>query len=113
MANPLICIFNPVTSLIDEVLSSSVFGGAAQAGTPVVLNAQGVIDPSLLGEGTSATAGELLVAGALVNLYNHSGSLFMQNAYAAATGTSPSGQPYPVPAVGFVASNVSISNAAL
>jgi hypothetical protein len=113
MANPLICVFNPITSLIDEIPSSSIFAGASAAGQPVVLNAQGVIDPSLLGEGTSATAGELLVSGALVNLYNHGGALYMENAYAAAIGTSPSGQPYPVAAVGFVNANVSIDNTAL
>jgi hypothetical protein len=113
MANPLICVFNPITTLIDEIPASSIFTGAGAAGTPVVLNSQGFIDPSLFGAGTSATAGELLVAGALINLYNSGGNLFMQNAYAAATGTSPSGAPYPVPAVGFVSNNVSISNTAL
>src|SRR5271163_1229524 len=113
MANPLVCIFNPITTLIDQIPSSSVFTGASAAGSPVVLNALGLIDPSFLGEGTSATAGELLVAGALVNLYQVGGVLYMQNAYAAAVGTAPSGHAYPVPAVGFVANNVSITNSAL
>src|SRR5271170_1876272 len=113
MANPLVCIFNPITTLIDQIPSSSVFTGASAAGSPVVLNALGLIDPSFLGEGISATAGELLVAGALINLYNNAGSLYMQNAYAAATGTAPSGHAYPVDAVGFVANNTSISNTSL
>src|SRR5271157_2035183 len=113
MANPLVCIFNPVTTLIDQVQSQSTYTSAAAAGAPVVLNLLGQLDPSLLGEGINATAGELLVAGALVNLYNSGGNLFMQNAYAAAVGTAPSGHAYPVPAVGFSANNVSISNNSL
>lgn len=112
MANPLICVFNPVTTLIDEIPASSIFTGAGAAGTPVVLNLQGFIDPSLLGVGTHATAGEILNAGALVNLYNSGGSLFMQNAYAAAVGTAPSGAAYPISAMAFVANNVSIANTA-
>src|SRR5271167_1009770 len=113
MANPLVCIFNPVTTLIDQVQSQSTYTSAAAAGAPVVLNLLGQLDPSLLGEGTSATAGELLVARALVNLYQVGGVLYMQNAYAAAVGTAPSGHAYPVSAVGFVANNVSITNSAL
>src|SRR5271157_1008834 len=113
MANPLVCIFNPITTLIDQIPSQSVFVGASAAGSPVVLNALGVIDPSFLGEGIDATAGELLVAGALVNLYNNGGSRYMQNAYAAAVGIAPSGHAYPVDAVGFVANNTSISNSSL
>ena len=113
MANPLVCIFNPITTLIDEIPSSSIFTGASAAGQPVVLNLQGVIDPSLIGQGTSATAGELLVSGALVNLYDHGGALYMQNAYAAAVGVAPSGASYPVSAMGFVNTNVSINNTAL
>lgn len=114
MANPLICVFNPVTTLIDQIPSQSIFTGVSAAGSPVVLNQQGVLDPSLLGQGTSATAGELISSGApLVNLYPVGGSLYMQNAFAAAVGTAPSGNPYPVPAVGFVANNVSINNSAL
>lgn len=110
MANPLVCIFNPVTTLIDEIQSQSEFTGASAAGSPVVLNQQGVIDPSFLGQGISATAGELLNAGALVNLYNVGGSRFMQNAYAAAVSTAPSGAAYPIAAIGFVNDNVSINN---
>src|SRR5271154_475984 len=113
MANPLVCIFNPITTLIDQIPSSSVFSGASAAGSPVVLNALGLIDPSFLGEGIDATAGELIVAGALVNLYNNAGNLYMQNAYAAATGVPPSGGSYPKAAVGFSANNVSISNTSL
>src|SRR5271154_7005076 len=113
MANPLVCIFNPITTLIDQVQSQSTYTTPAAAGAPVVLNLLGRLDPSLLGEGIDATAGELLVAGALVNLYNNGGSLFMQNAYAAGVGTAPSGHAYPVPAVGFSANNVSISNSSL
>src|SRR5271167_4511590 len=113
MANPLVCIFNPVTTLIDQVQSSSVFSGPAAAGTPVVLNALGRLDPSLLGQGINATAGELLAAGALVNLYNNGGNLYMQNAYAGTVGTPPSGGSYPKAAVGFSANNVSISNSSL
>src|SRR5271166_6326137 len=115
MANPLVCIFNPITTLIDQVQSYSAQASppASAAGAPVVLNSLGLIDPSFLGEGIDATAGELLVAGALVNLYNNGGSRYMQNAYAAAVGTAPSGHAYPVDAVGFVANNTSISNSSL
>ena len=113
MANPLVCIFNPITTLIDQVQSESTFTGASAAGAPVVLNLLGRLDPSLLGEGIDATAGELLTAGALINLYNNGGNLYMQNAFAGTAGVPPSGGSYPKPAVGFVSNNTSISNSGL
>jgi hypothetical protein len=104
MANVQICVFNPITTLIDQVAAASV--GPGVAGQPVVLNAQGVLDPSLLGQGVIATAGQNLSAGNLVNLYSQGGTLRMQLASAATGGTAPSGATYPTPANGFVSAQI-------
>src|SRR5271170_1974296 len=102
MALPLICVFNPITTLIDQIPSAAT--GPAAAGTPVVTNALGVIDPSFLGTGSTTTAGEAISNGQLVNLYSVSGSLHAQLASAQGSGTAPSGSLYPVPAQGFASS---------
>src|SRR5271156_2303803 len=99
MANIQVCIFNPVTTFIDQITAAST--GPAAAGVPIVTNASGLIDTSLLGVGSSAIAGQNLNAGQLVNLYNSGGSLFAQLASAQSTGTAPSTTPYPVTAQGF------------
>lgn len=104
MANVQVCIFNPVTTLIDQVVAASI--GPGVAGQPVVLNDLGVIDPSLLGQGVIGTAGQNLSAGNLVNLYSNAGTLSIQLASAATGGTAPSGAVYPVPANGFVSSQI-------
>src|SRR5271170_6754700 len=99
MATIQVCIFNPVTTLIDQVVAAST--GPAAAGVPIVTNANGLLDTSLIGIGSSATAGQNMNAGQLVNLYNQSGTLYAQLASAQNTGTAPSGDPYPVQAQGF------------
>jgi len=104
MAPVQVCIFNPTTTLIDQVTAAST--GPGVAGQPVVLNPLGLIDPTLLGQGVIATAGQNLSAGNLVGLYNQAGTLHMQLAFAAGSGTAPSGAMYPVPAAGFVSSQV-------
>jgi hypothetical protein len=104
MANPLICVFNPVTTLIDRIPSTST--GPSAPGTPVVTNLNGVLDASLLGQGVIATAGQNLSSGNLVALYSQAGALHMQLASAASGGTAPSGATYPVPAAGFVSSQI-------
>lgn len=104
MANVQVCILNPVTTFIDSVAAAST--GPGVAGQPVVLNSNGVVDASLLGQGVIATAGQNLSAGNLVGIYNQSGTLYMQLASAASSGTAPSGAAYPVPAVGFVSSQI-------
>jgi hypothetical protein len=104
MANPLICVFNPVTSYIDEIPAAST--GPAAPGTPVVTNSNGLLDPSLLGQGVIATAGQNLSTGQLVGLYSQSSVLHMQLAYAADGGTAPSGATYPVAAAGFVSNQI-------
>jgi len=104
MANVQVCIFNPVTALIDQVTAASI--GPGVAGQPVVLNPLGVIDPSLLGQGVISTAGQNLSAGNLVNLYEQGGTLRMQLASAANGGTAPSGGTYPAPANGFVSAQI-------
>src|SRR5271157_1113725 len=105
MALPLICVFNPITTLIDQISSAAT--GPAASGTPVVTNLNGVIDPSFLGTGSMTTAGESISNGQLVNLYSVSGSLHAQLASAQAPGpVSPSGAPYPLPAQGFASSIV-------
>lgn len=111
MANPLICVFNPITTLIDQI--ASVSSGPGVAGTPVVLNANGLLDPTLIGTGITAIAGESVSGGRLVNLYSLGGVLHMQNAYAASGGTAPSGATYPVSAIGFVTSGALINNTSL
>ena len=103
MANPLVCIFNPITTLIDEVQSVST--GPAASGVPVVTNLSGLLDTSLLGFGVLAVAGEPLSSGQLVNIYSASGSVHVQVASAQNTGTAPSGDPYPRQAQGFVNAN--------
>lgn len=135
MANPRqtqVCIFNdPAPSVIKPFpgqtgsnlidIVSGVDGvnnpavGATQAGAPVVLNPQGRIDSSLLGQGTTAQAGEAISAGNLVHLYASGGTLFMEKAYAAATGVPPSTPNptvYPVDAQGFVTTAVNLGDTA-
>lgn len=99
MANVQVCIFNPVTTLIDQITAAST--GPAAAGIPVVTNAQGVIDASLVGNAVLAVAGENITAGQLVNLYSNGGVLTAQIANAINSGTAPSGAPYPIAAQGF------------
>jgi hypothetical protein len=106
MANPLICVFNPVTSFIDEV--QSVSSGPASNGIPIVTNLLGVIDTSLLGIGTIATAGQAIGAGNLVNLYSFAGTLHAQIASAQNGGGSPPAGPFPLQAQGFAAGNAVI-----
>src|SRR5271167_2284899 len=103
MANPLVAIFNPITTLIDQI--PSVSSGPAAPGIPIVTNILGVIDSSLLGVGSQALAGETISSGQLVNLYSSAGSLHAQVASAKNSGTAPSGDPYPVQAQGFANSN--------
>jgi hypothetical protein len=73
MAEVQVCIFNPVTTLIDIVDSVDTYIGTAGAGAPLVLNPDGIIDPSLIsgiGQGTfTATASTPLAAQSLVNLF--------------------------------------------
>jgi hypothetical protein len=104
MAPVQICVFNPVTTFIDQVTAASV--GPGIAGQPVVLNSLGFLDSSLFGQGVIATAGQNLSPGNLVNLYSQSGTLHAQLAYAADAGTAPSGAAYPRPASGFVSSQI-------
>src|SRR5579871_433811 len=108
MANPLICVFNPVTSFIDEVQSIST--GPSAVGIPVVTNVNGVIDSSLLGLGNNATAGQSLSSGTLVNLYSASGTLHAQIASAQNGGGSPPFGSYPLPAQGFAATAVTVGS---
>lgn len=98
-----VCVFNPITTFIDPVVAAAT--GPAAPGVPVITNASGQIDSSLLGAGVQATAGQTMSAGSLVNLYGSSGSLFMQLASAQIGGTSPSGGTYPVQANGFISLN--------
>lgn len=101
MSNPVqICVFNATSKLID--ITTAAETGPGIEGTPVVLNSQGVVDPSLLGNGVTAIAGESFAAGSLVNLYSNAGVLTAQLAYASNVGTAPSGAAYPVLAAGFV-----------
>src|SRR5208282_5309971 len=70
MAIPKIAIFNPSTTLIDQVLgidgSVNPTLGVPSAGTPVCLNPNGLIDPSLGGTGVTISnppsAGAILQA---------------------------------------------------
>jgi hypothetical protein len=107
MSNPLICVFNPVTTLIDEVQSVSL--GPALPAIPVVTNLLGVIDTSLLGIGVGAIAGQTISSGVLVNLYSSGGTLHAQIASAQNGGGSPPAGPYPLAAQGFAASSASLT----
>jgi len=68
-----VCILNPTTSLIDIVDGASAFVGISAAGSPVVLNANGTIDPSFISAITANTltalAATSLSAQSLVNVY--------------------------------------------
>lgn len=108
MANPLICVFNPVTSFIDEI--QSVSSGPASNGIPIVTNINGVIDSSLIGIGSIATAGQSLSAGTLVNLYASGGTLHAQVASAQNGGGSPPAGPYPLQAEGFAATAATVGS---
>ena len=106
MANPLIAVFNPITTLIDPTpsASSSSTPTSLQAFAPVVLNSNGIIDPSLVpNQGTvnNIEAGQPISSGQLVSLYYVSTQLTAELAWAGATGTAPSGGSYPIAAVGF------------
>jgi hypothetical protein len=113
MANPLICVFNPITTLIDQIASAS--SGPGVAGSPVVLNSNGLIDPSLVGTGLTAIAGESISGGRLVTLYSLGGTLHMELSYAEVRGSAPpdGGLDRPLPAIGFITSGVAINNTGL
>jgi hypothetical protein len=98
-----VCVFNTTSNVIDITPGAATFVGVAAAGTPVVLNDQGIIDPTLMLLGATAKAGENLVQGNLVNLYSVAGQLRAERAYAATgAGNGPSGMAYPLAAAGFV-----------
>lgn len=106
MALPLICVFNPISTLIDQIPAAA--SGPAASGTPVVTNLNGVIDSSFLGVGSLALAGEDISAGQLVGLYSQGGILTAQLASAQTSGTSPSGDAYPIQTQGFANNNAVI-----
>jgi hypothetical protein len=105
-----ICVFNSTSNLIDITPGAVTFTGTYAAGAPVVLNSQGVIDPTLLQLGITAIAQDNLNPGNLVGIYSVGGVLQAQLAWAIATGTSPSGNTYPISATGFVNATVAIGN---
>jgi hypothetical protein len=108
MTNPTqICVFNPLTNLVDVAYAAVV--GPGVPGAPVALNSNGVVDSTLLQLGTVATTGEALFSGNLVNLYESGSTLYVQLAYAGTTGTPPSGS-YPVLASGFVSQTAGIGS---
>lgn len=114
MANPTVTelvVFNPVSNLMD-IITAAVTGPGVP-GTPVVLNPNGVIDPTLLQSGVTALAGQNLLPGNLVNLYQVGGVLYAQLAFAAYGGSppllAPSGSAYPLAAAGFVSSPTPVS----
>lgn len=106
--NTQVCIFNQTSNLIDITQGAVIFSGVAAAGAPVVLNSQGVIDPTLLQNAVTSVAAENLIPGNLVNLYSNAGVLTAQLAFAASVGTAPSGGAYPQAASGFVNDTVAI-----
>lgn len=107
-----VVIFNPTSTLFDIV--NGVDGvivpssGAASAGIPVVLNPNGVIDPSLTSSGVSALVNSFtgLSSGNLVTLYISGGVLVMQPATASPTGHGVNAPEPPngwySPALGFI-----------
>ena len=67
-----ICVFNPITNLIDVTDGVASFTGSnvANAGAPVVLNSSGALDSSFLNSNpVLVLAAMALPAGSLVNLY--------------------------------------------
>ena len=73
--NTQLTILNRDSKLFDILLGVSSSTGAADAFKPVVLDANGVLDPNLTFTAVSAIAFELLVPGSLVNLYDDGGTL--------------------------------------
>ena len=67
---PQLTILNRDSHLFDILLGVSSSTGVADAFKPVVLDANGVLDPLLTGTGVIANASASLAAGSLVNLYN-------------------------------------------
>jgi len=108
-----VVVFNRNSTLLDAPVAIDGIvapsAGAASGGYPVVLNPNGVIDPSLMNVGANSTAGEASVipAGSLVSFYESGGTLHIELAWAGTTlsppSFSPSGAPYPLPAQGFIA----------
>ena len=99
-----ICVFNPLTSLIDTVDGAASFVGSADAGTPVILNASGNIDPSFISASfqtsLTATAFTSLSTGVFVNLFYSAGVIYAQLA-------DSSGN---LAAVGFMTSNANMGD---
>ncbi len=113
MAAVYVCVFNQTSKLIDITLAADA--GPGVAGSPVVLNAAGLIDPSLTNSGTVAitdTGG--LSTGTLVTLYiptsgPHANQLIAQPATAAhpplvplPSFPAPVPNGWPSPCLGFV-----------
>lgn len=92
-----ICIFNPVSQLIDIIDGIDTFSGHLEdAGKPIVLNSQGQLDPSLTLPQMQVIAGTPLTAGQLVSIYYDTGS---QQPYAKPASAA---EATPLPANGFV-----------
>jgi len=97
-----VCVLNQTTKLIDFVIGAAN-GGPGFPGTPVVLNENGLLDPTFLNIGVTAVAGQNLFPGNLVNLHNVSGVL---TATLATAESSASPLISPAPADGFVLDTV-------
>ncbi len=95
----IICTINQQTHFIDLVQGAVT--GPGTPGAPVVLNNQGVIDPSMYNLGSSAVAAASIIVGNLVNLYNVGGVLTARLASAAPAGS---------PAVPYVAQAIAITS---
>jgi hypothetical protein len=94
-----VCVFNQTSKLIDITLGQSAFVGPSVAGSPVVLNSAGLLDPSLFDAAITATVDTGGVGqGNLVTLYVSGGILRTQPATASPTGVGILG---PVPPGGF------------
>lgn len=87
MAVQKILVVDPTTNLPKELTPTTTSSGSADAGKIPALNAAGVFDPTLLPPGIGSASqvfpsSESLAAGALVNVYDASGTPTARNANA-------------------------------
>lgn len=85
-----------VAGRIQEVIATVTSSGAGDAGSIVALGSNGKLDPSVMPVGIGAdtstvTASENLAAGALVDIFNASGTANVRNADASTTGKEADG----------------------
>ena len=87
MATQKVLVLDPTTSLASQLTPNTTSAGSADAGKIIALNSSGQVDSTMLPPSSgmpslSVPTSENLAAGAMVNLFNSSGTLNARNANA-------------------------------